>query len=139
MNVSDASASLGELLERMEQAHRGEAAEQVRQTDDTAASDGPDAGAESTTGEAVDAISPRLESRLLETARGALEGDFGSVDEVRSEVVDAIIDERYADRLSDGEADRIAETLRATLTADPNFQREVDNMLVLAAGMLADE
>lgn len=139
MKVGDGNASAAgneELLARMERAHRQEAAEGV---DDAEASSSA-ASAQSlgaATGADGTSEPSKLQSRLLETAARALDGDFTSADALRGEVVDAIVEQRYADGVPDEQLDGIKDTVRATLTGDPVFRDEVDNMLVLAARELA--
>jgi hypothetical protein len=82
-----------------------------------------------------------LEQRLLDTAAsvldGAFETTFDTTAELRRAVVDAIVEERYADTLGPEQTEQITRTLELTLTDDPVFQREVDNMLLHAARQLA--
>ncbi len=139
MKVGDGNAnaaSHGDILERMERAHRQEAAEGV----DDAQSPSGAASAESlgaATGAGATSEPSELQSRLLETAARALDGEFDSADALRGEVVDAIVEQRYADGVPADQLDGIKNTVRATLTGDPVFRDEVDNMLVLAARELA--
>ncbi|MFP4600480.1 MAG: hypothetical protein ACOC9W_00695 [Persicimonas sp.] len=139
MKVGDGNANAAsheELLARMQRAHRQEATEGVDGAQ--AATDAAPAQSLGAVGGAGAGAEPsELQSRLLETAARALDGDFDSADALRGEVVEAIVEQRYADGVPDEQLDGIKDTVRATLTGDPVFRDEVDNMLVLAARELA--
>lgn len=131
MKVNQASASLAELVERMEATEAPAAVdEEMAGVEDRGALD---------VGMAPSAPSgdaDRLETRLGETARRALAGEFDSLDQVRGEVVDAVIEERYSESLEEAGATDVASTVRAALQSDPNVCRQVDHLLVAAAASL---
>jgi hypothetical protein len=142
MKVGDGnnSSDPAELLERMREAHRQAEADSVdasrlaEQSGATEATGSVEAaGASNGASEAVDG----LEQRLLDTAASVLDGAFDSTDDVRHAVVEAIVTERYAETLGPAETEQITRTLTLTLTDDPAFRQEVDNMLVHAASELA--
>ena len=136
MKIGDGNTQVppdADLLERMEAAH----SQGISQADQASAADG--AGAAGGGAEQLEEPAGELEARLLDTARAGLEGGFESADDIRQKVVDVLVDQRYADRLSDEEHRQVRDTLRASLVNDPQFRREVDNMLVLAAGKLANQ
>lgn len=130
MKVNNASASLDELVARMESTEAPDQAADSSPVDDAKPSE--------VAGEAVESESPRapLDDRLLKTARSALEGQFDSIDQVRARVIDVILEERYADTLRAADRDGIESTVRAALESDPNVRREIDHMLVAAASEL---
>lgn len=137
MNIGDGNNGPGaqDLFARMQKAHQQEVEDPVGNADEAAAADSVvELAALRSMGEA--AVSKELESRLLETASNALDGDFASVDELRKAVIDAIVEERYADQLPAHDAERVTQTLKVTLSTDPVFRKEVDNMMIQAARRL---
>ncbi|MFW5965901.1 MAG: hypothetical protein ACOCV2_00215 [Persicimonas sp.] len=130
MKINNASASLDELVARME------SIEAPGQTKDSSPAD--DASASEVTGESVESEGPRapLDERLLKTARDALQGRFDTIDQVRARVIDVILDERYSETLQAAGREGIESTVRAALESDPNVSREIDQMLVAAASEL---
>lgn len=123
-----------DLFERMRRAHRGEGVDEVER-EEAGLEDGR-TDLEQGSAAAATGYAPRLQQRLIETAELAIDGAFQSPCELREAVVEAIVDERYADKLPADEADSIRQTVQGSLANDPLFRREVDNMLVLAAEQL---
>jgi hypothetical protein len=121
------------LLERMKAAHT----ESV-QAADTAAAEGA-GGASTPTGTSQAAPSSKapaptgLKREALVIARDVVAGKFGSDDEVRMRILDAIVDTRFGDGLDRSERKRASKLLSVTLAQDPKFKAEIDEMLVLAS------
>jgi hypothetical protein len=137
MKVGDDStpaAANDDLFERMRRAHRGGEVDEVEHG--KADLDAGKADLEATPRPSAADFAPGLQERLLEATELALDGAFQTPRELREAVVEAIVDERYADKLPASEADSIRQTVQASLANAPLFRREVDNMLVLAAEQL---
>ena len=125
-----------DLIGRMKDAHRTEAADPV----DISGGQGADAPASGAARRGTG--SPDLEAlqeALLDTAKSALNDQFDSVEELRAAVVEVIVEERYSDQLPPAQAEQVAKTLQATLADDPVFRGEVDNMLLHAARRLGQQ
>jgi hypothetical protein len=141
MKVGDGNNSPdpSDLLERMREAYRQEETRPVDQTSSTDQSHSIDrtSAPDHTSSAQASAPVDGLEQRLLTTAANALDGAYQSTDEVRSAVVEAIVTERYAETLGPEQTQDISRTLELTLSNDPVFQNEVDQMLMHAARDLA--
>lgn len=117
----DATQTL-DLLERMREAASAAPAEHgsfegIRGTD---------------TAPPATASSP-LEASLRTTAERALRGEFSDAAAVRGEVVEQILRERWTQRVGEDKVAEMIDELSANLVDDPEFQREIDEMLVVAA------
>lgn len=77
-----------------------------------------------------------LESKLRVTAEKALRGEFESAEAVRGEVVEHILRDRWENKVGRGKTAKMIRSLKPTLVSDPEFTREVDNMLITAARQL---
>lgn len=87
---------------------------------------------------APDATStPPLRAAVSETAQQILSGKITSPEQARSQVLQAIISDRWGDKLSPAQLRSVSKTLEQTLLDDPNFAQEIDQMLILAAAELA--
>lgn len=131
MNIGD-GCNGPDLFARMHQAHRQEVADSVGSSREAEAAG--NVVELSTIGQ--EPVGAELESRLLATAAAALDGGFESVDELQKAVIGAIVEARYASHLPASEAEQITRTLEMTLSTDPNFGKEVDNMMIQAARRL---
>jgi len=144
MNIGDSKAAAG-LFERIESAYQealvGEAPAGV---DEVAGAGGAAKSA------AVDAPSPtsssaepwaHLESPvqrgLLKLCADAINGDFGSEEQLCIAVVQTIVEHRFSGPVPAGQSERILKTLSASLVSDPNFRESIEHLLVLAARELA--
>lgn len=75
-----------------------------------------------------------LESKLQETANAALNGEYKDADAIRSAVIEHIVDEKLSHLTTKRtERKKLVEGLERTLLTDPEFQNQVDDMLVMAA------
>jgi len=86
--------------------------------------------------ETVEPAEPKaveLDGRLKATAARALDGSAESAEEVRGEVVEIIVDDKFGETLSAREKRTLTKNLKTALVDDPAFKREVDSMLLLAA------
>jgi hypothetical protein len=139
MNIGDGSNAQGttDLFARMQQAHQTELADPVGSAEDAAAADNVVELAALRSMGGDETVGAELETRLLETAAAALDDGFETVSELREAVIDAIVEERYADQLPAADAERITRTIKVTLSTDPVFRKEIDNMMIQAARRLA--
>lgn len=79
-----------------------------------------------------------LKAEVMGIADQVIRGEVDDVAQVRRQVIEAIVEERYADLIAELPNKRKAlDTLEATLSQDPTFSQEVDRMLILAARDLA--
>ena len=122
------------LLQRMQEAHQSPESVATEATNDVGkgfrvADVSPTAPTEAT--EATEAT--RLVSNLRSTAEKALRGEFAGPSEVRAEVVDHILRERWEAKLGKAKTAKMIRTMKPTLVDDPEFAREVDEMLIMAA------
>ena len=125
MKIGQNTAS--SLLEQMQQAHAESAKTAAPRTSfATAAPDavGAAPGASATT---------PLQSSVSAIASRVLSGEIKSPESARVAVLHAIIDERWGDKLSPAQHRQISKSLEQNLVDDPTFEREVDQMLILAA------
>lgn len=74
-----------------------------------------------------------LQTRVRETAARALRGEFSDSESIRGAVVEDIVRDRWEPRLGRAEARKIVKSMKETLSGDPEFARQVDEMLILAA------
>ncbi len=120
-----------ELLQRMQELHQ-ETLEQTKGTS-TFSVDAPSS---------TDATSPTsevsaLRERIEVEATKALRGDYASDSEIRSAVIDLILDERLGEQVTPAQRRKVGKKLKEDLVDDPGFVRQVDDMLLLAARELA--
>lgn len=81
---------------------------------------------------APEAVSP-LDKKLVGIAERVINGEISDENAVRTEVLHAIVDERYGDMFEPRQKRQALKTLQHTLTNDPNFSREVDQLLIFAS------
>lgn len=150
MNIGDGHA-VGGLFERIEHAYQqgklDEASVDVAKAAAPAgvgAPGAPGAGepvgaasAPAPSGQGWEQLDNPVQRRLLEICAEALDGGFDSEDALRDSVVEAIIEHRYGGPLLEGHSAKIMQTLRVTLSTDPNFRQGVEHLLLLAARTLA--
>ena len=122
-----------DLIQRMKEAHHSE----VEQAPESDAPSSATATSAESVGGADESDDAKLQENLLGTASDALDGKYESSDQLRGAVVETIVDTRYGTNLSDEQRTSVVDTLKQTLVDDVEFQREVDNMLILAARELA--
>jgi len=141
LEIGDGNAVGGpggeDLLQRMEKARSREVEEsasfdEAREAADGGSVDGAERAAE------VDESDP-VESRVMETARRALDGDIESPEAARDEVVEAVAEERYSGMIDETNRDDFMKSVKDSLADDVEFQAEVDNMLMHAARRIGRE
>jgi hypothetical protein len=134
----DGSQMADDLLQRMQEAHEQQGAGAVDET--TAGTDKTFRVDELQGPRETDSVQKTersdLELRLEETAQKALRGEFDDAASVRSEVVDHILRDRWESRVGKAKMSRMLRTVKPTLVADPEFTRQVDEMLIMAARQL---
>jgi hypothetical protein len=140
MTIDEAGAALGidhDLIAHMREVHAQAADASSGASADVSGSSGRTTGSTPIERiEEVDAEDP-VQRRLLETAQGALDGDFdGDVHAVRATVVDEIFDEQWKERLPADRRESIGGVVREALAGDLAFRTEVDHMLLHAARLL---
>lgn len=133
-----------DLLARMQEAAESARAEKSSASFDSATvSESPQTegiatdSASSVSSTAPAGPSERINARLKTTAADVLDGRLEDPRKVRGQVVEIVVDEKYADHLSTREKRAITKTLKETLVDDPAFKQEVDTMLMLAAREVA--
>jgi hypothetical protein len=122
-----------ELLQQIQELHR-QSVDQT--TTDSAPGFSVDTASPASSTAPASASTP-LQDRIEVEASRALNGEFSTDAEVRSAVIDVIIDEKFGDRLSVADRRKMTRTLKENLVDDPGFVRQVDDMLLLAARELA--
>lgn len=83
------------------------------------------------------ALAPPLRAAVSEIAQKVLGGQIKAPEQARSQVLQAIISDRWGDKLSPAQHRSVSKTLEQALLDDPNFVQEIDQMLILAAVELA--
>ncbi len=114
-----------DLLERMRSAAQS-----------AATPSGASAGAARSPADAVGAATPDvspLESNLREIAQRALDGAYADASQLRGDVVQQIVRDRWQGQIRPEKVEELVDELSRTLVDDPEFSRTVDEMLVLAA------
>lgn len=86
---------------------------------------------------AVEQPESALNTKVKETARLALDGKITEADEVRSRVIDAVIDDKLQNISNARKKKQVRDTLQLGLVDNPTFIKEVDRMLLLAAQEVA--
>ena len=119
------------LIERIQAAH----AEEVGEASSASAAESTGATSAASSAAASAAPEPPTGLKLgaLEVARAVVKGDIQESSVARERIIDAIVDDRFGDALDRPEARQAKKMLKSMLADDPNFTREVDEMLVLAA------
>ena len=113
-----------DLLQRMQEAR------DAGQTDATKATFAVEPSRETTAADTT----PSLDGRLRDVAVKAMDGGFKTADDVRVAVIEEIVDDRLDALVSKRtERKRLIDGLKTTLVDDPEFQKQVDDMLVMAA------
>jgi hypothetical protein len=140
MTIDEAGAALGmgnDLIAHMREVH-AQAADASPEAS-SAVSGSPGRTTEASLLERIDGVDAQdpVQRRLLETAQGALDGEFdGDVHAVRATVVDEIFDEQWKGRLPADRRESIGGVVREALAGDLAFRAEVDHMLLHAARLL---
>jgi hypothetical protein len=80
---------------------------------------------------------PPLRTAVSAIAQKILDGQIKAPEQARSQVLQAIISDRWGDKLSPTQHRAISKALEQALLDDPNFSQEIDQMLILAAAELA--
>lgn len=121
----DGQNQLVDLIQRMQEAH------------DTAKTDGASFSLSEQVAHTSRVDSPTeagLIDRLKETATKALDGGFKDAESVRLAVVEDIVDDKLADLVPKrSEKKKLIDGLQRTLVQDPEFEKQVDDMLIMAA------
>ena len=133
MKIQNPAAS-ATLLARMRAAHAEEVAETSTPTAQSASA--ARARAPPPAGEAAAAASTSpVERAIVAVAKDVIQGRIDSPDHARGAVVDAIVTHSYGHVLDGDQA--TVDMVKLSLVDDPQFQREVDDMLIHAARDLA--
>lgn len=127
----------GPLLERMRQAHT----ERQDEVAKTSTSPGKAFRLQDASSTSVAVQSERssvekpegLKASLLGIADHVISGRLKDVDVVRREVLAAIVEDEYASLVEPLNKRKAVDMLELTLANDPQFEYEVDRMLILAA------
>lgn len=114
--------SVRDLFERMREAAR------VETSAGGAIAETGSADALSATGEPQG-----LAGQVRITAERALRGEFADPAEARAEVIEQILRHRWEDSVEPARLEEMVAELKPTLSSDPEFRRQVDDMLILAA------
>lgn len=125
----------GNLLGRVHRAHDHEIEESENsETGETASAE------ESSLDEAEEVLKAqagdRLQRRMIGCAREILDGRLDSSNQVRGEIIEAVVETRYDGLADEQRRTELIDALEATLGADPAFRAEVENMLIHAARKL---
>lgn len=80
-----------------------------------------------------------MESSLMSIARQVVDGKLNEPVAVRRQVIEVIVDQKYGALIDPAQKKQTLSILEYTLGDDPQFAREVDNMLILAAQQLAGQ
>lgn len=136
----DGSQMPDDLLQRMQEAHEQKRTDAVDGASDAVGTDATFSVGDLQGVEAPREVEPTeradLELRLEETAKKALSGEFPDAQSVRGEVVEHIIRDRWESRVGKAKTSQMIRTLKPTLVDDPEFSRQVDEMLIMAARQL---
>ncbi len=119
------------LIQQMQEAAQKEAASGTQPTFEVGEANQTASTAAPATSE------PTLNTKVKETARLALDGKITDADEVRSRVIDAVIDDKLQNISNARKKKQVRETLQVGLVDNPAFIKEVDRMLLLAAQEVA--
>lgn len=140
MKIGDHSSRIlmdsADLFSRMEQARDaevGEAGKASAEPVEKSALAAPNSAPAQASGE----LEGALQGQLLEAAASALRGEFSSENELRGHIIELILAERYAPAVGPAERREITQSLQILLNEDPQFIRQVDQMLLNAARLLA--
>ncbi len=120
-----------ELLQRMQEAHEANY--------DGVAGAAPSGAKFSVAGasEARPVAEPsELQAKIEVTASRALSGEFADAESIRAAVVEDIVRDRWETKLPRRKLQTMIGDLKSTLASDPEFSRQVDSMLLLAARSL---
>ena len=130
----DGTQIADDLLQRMQEAHEtqkttgpSDAAPSQKsfRLDDVQKAAGP---------QRLDETQPSaLQSRVRDTAQKALRGEFPDAAAVRAAVVDDVLRERWEPKVGRAKIAKMIKTMKPTLVDDPEFTRQVDEMLIMAA------
>lgn len=94
------------------------------------------AGVQNTAGAQATQASP-LQSSILKIAQKVLDGKHAEPVAARREVIEAIVDDRFGAMIDPSKRRQAVSMLEYTLSEDPHFSKEVDQMLIFAARDLA--
>lgn len=93
-------------------------------------------GALGATGGLATQTSP-LQKSILQIAQKVLDGKHAEPVAARREVIEAIVDDRFGAMIDPSKRRQTVSMLEYTLSEDPHFAKEVDQMLIFAARELA--
>jgi len=80
---------------------------------------------------------PPLQKSILQIAQKVLDGKHAEPVAARREVIEAIVDDRFGAMIDPAKRRQTISMLEYTLSEDPQFAKEVDQMLIFAARELA--
>lgn len=78
-----------------------------------------------------------LQKSILQIAQKVLDGKHAEPVAARREVIEAIVDDRFGGMIDPSKRRQTVSMLEYTLSEDPHFAKEVDQMLIFAARELA--
>lgn len=78
-----------------------------------------------------------LQKSILQIAQKVLDGKHAEPVAARREVIEAIVDDRFGAMIDPSKRRQTVSMLEYTLSEDPHFAKEVDQMLIFAARELA--
>jgi hypothetical protein len=129
----DGSQFADDLLQRMQEAHEQQKTSTVSGTD-TQKTFSVEQLAATREPEAVGEVAASgLETQLRATAEKALRGEFPDSAAVREAVVEDVLRDRWEAKVGRSQVEKMIRTLKPTLVDDPEFARQVDEMLIMAA------
>ena len=130
-----AGAQAASLIEQMQRAH----ADGLERADSPSKSFSLDRtqGA-SETSKAAPVEAPAVEKAVLGIAKRVVSGELKESVVARREVLTAMVEDRFGHMLPAKLKRQTLKTLEQSLAHDPQFAREVDEMLVLAAERLGE-
>jgi len=123
-----------DLLQRMQEAHERQRVEGG--TVGGMAADRTEGARPADAIEPPESTARALDARVRDIANRALAGEFATSGEVREAVIGEIVDERFGEGLDLSTRRDMTRVLRDALADDPEFGRQVDDMLVMAASDL---
>ena len=129
----DGSQFADDLLQRMQEAHEQDKTTKAGKTEAQKTFSLDPTHAAHPTESIARAEPSELQTRLRATAQKALRGEFREAAAVREAVVEDILRDRWEDKLGRAQTTKMLRALKPTLVDDPEFTRQVDEMLILAA------
>lgn len=129
----DGSQFADDLLQRMQEAHKQDKTDGVGKTEGQKTFSIDQAQTARPADQVGKAEPTQLQTRLRTTAEKALRGEFPDAAAVREAVVEDILRDKWEAKLGRTQTTKMLRALKPTLVDDPEFTRQVDEMLILAA------